>query len=61
MRTRSLKTHLTAALLLCILLPTGLIGGAAYWYVYNIVKENRIQDVGQIADARYEQLRIQPK
>ncbi len=56
MQTRSLKTHVTAALLLCILLPTALIGGAAYGFLYNMIKDNRITTVGQVADARYEQL-----
>ena len=55
---RSIKTHLTAALLLCILLPTSLIGATAYWFTYNSIRENRIKDVGQIADARYEELRM---
>ncbi|MDP1774793.1 MAG: EAL domain-containing protein [Methylobacter sp.] len=53
---RSIKTHLTVALLLCILLPTGLIGATAYWFVYHGIKENRIADVGQIAEARYEEM-----
>jgi diguanylate cyclase (GGDEF)-like protein/PAS domain S-box-containing protein len=55
---RSIKTHLTVTLLLCILLPTGLIGAAAYWSVSNSIRENRIKDVGLIADARYEELRM---
>jgi PAS domain S-box-containing protein len=55
---RSINTHLTAALLLCILLPSGLIGATAYWFSYNGIRENRIKDVGQIADARYEELRM---
>ncbi|TAN67808.1 MAG: EAL domain-containing protein [Methylobacter sp.] len=55
---RSIKAHLTVTLLLCILLPTGLIGASAYWFVYNNIKENRIESVGQIADARYEELHI---
>ncbi|MGZ5052354.1 MAG: EAL domain-containing protein [Methylobacter sp.] len=55
---KSIKTHLTAALLLCILLPTALIGGVAYWFTYNNIRENRIQDVGQVADARYKELRL---
>lgn len=55
---KSIKTHLTAALLLCILLPTALIGGVAYWFTYNNIRENRIKDVGQVADARYEELRL---
>ena len=55
---RSIKTYLTVVLLLCILLPTGLIGATAYWFVYNGIRENRIEDVGQVADVRYEELRI---
>ncbi len=55
---RSIKTHLTVTLLLCILLPTGLIGATAYWFVYNDIRENRIKDVGHIADARHEELRM---
>lgn len=55
---RSIKAHLTITLLLCILLPTGLIGASAYWFVYNHIKENRIEGVGQVADARYEELHI---
>lgn len=58
MRIRSIKTHLTVTLLLCILLPTGLIGVTAYWFVYNEIKESRIENVGHIADARHEELRI---
>ncbi|TRW95125.1 EAL domain-containing protein [Candidatus Methylobacter oryzae] len=57
MGMRSIKTHLTVTLLLCILLPTGLIGATAYWFVYNSIKENRIKDVGRVADTRYEELR----
>jgi len=56
---RSIKTHLTATLLLCILLPTGLIGTTAYWFVFNCIKENRIEDVGQTANMRYEAMRMQ--
>ncbi|HEY8034612.1 MAG TPA: EAL domain-containing protein [Methylobacter sp.] len=56
---RSIKTHLTVTLLLCILLPTGLIGATAYWFVYNEIKESRIENVGHIADARHEELRMQ--
>lgn len=44
--------------MLCILLPTGLIGTTAYWFVYNDIRENRIGDVGQIADVRYEEVRM---
>ncbi|MGZ8175885.1 MULTISPECIES: hybrid sensor histidine kinase/response regulator [Methylobacter] len=55
---RSIKTHLTTALLLCILLPTGLIGGAACWLVYNVIRENRIDNVEQITDARHEEMRM---
>jgi PAS domain S-box-containing protein len=39
-----------------MLLPTGLIGATTYWLIYNGIKENRIKDVGYIADARYEEL-----
>lgn len=59
MSMRSIKTHLTVTLLLCILLPTGLIGATAYWFVYNEIKESRIESVGHIADARHEELRMQ--
>ncbi len=45
-------------LLLCILLPTGLIGTTAYWFTYNTIRESRIKDVSQIADSRYEELRM---
>ncbi|MGZ5052723.1 MAG: PAS domain S-box protein [Methylobacter sp.] len=55
---RSIHTYLTATLLLCILLPTGLIGAAAYWFIYNDIRDDRINDVGEIADARYEELRL---
>ena len=55
---RPINTYLTVALLLCILLPTGLIGVTAYWFTYNNIRENRIKDAGQIADARYETLRM---
>ena len=55
---RSIKTHLTVALLLCILLPTGLIGATACWFVYDSIRESYIKDVGQIAEARYEELRL---
>ncbi|MGZ4968773.1 MAG: EAL domain-containing protein [Methylobacter sp.] len=54
----SIKTHLTVTLLLCILVPTGLIGAAAYWFMYGSIKENRIEDVGYVADSRYEELRV---
>jgi len=54
---RSIKTHLTVVLLLCILLPTGLIGTTAYWFTYNTIRESRIKDVSRIADSRYEALR----
>ena len=54
---RSIKTHLTCVLLLCILLPTGLIGATACWFLYNGIRENSIEDVGRIAEARYEELR----
>ena len=43
---------------MCILLPTGLIGATACWFVYNGIRENRIENVGQIANARYEALRM---
>jgi hypothetical protein len=59
MEIKSIKSHLTVTLLLCILLPTGLIGVAAYWFVYNDIMESRIQDVGRIADASHEELRMQ--
>ncbi len=55
---RSLKTHLTVTLLLCILLPAGLIGATAYWFLFNGIKENRIEGVGQVVDARYEAMRM---
>ncbi len=55
---RSIKTYLTVALLLCILLPTGLLGGIAYWFVYNIIKDNRIENVGQVAETRHEEMRV---
>ncbi|NOT12675.1 MAG: EAL domain-containing protein [Methylococcaceae bacterium] len=55
---RSIKSHLTTSLLLCLLLPTCLIGGTAYWFVFNVIKENRIGTVGQLADTRHEALRI---
>jgi diguanylate cyclase (GGDEF)-like protein/PAS domain S-box-containing protein len=54
---RSIKTHLTVTLLLCILLPAGLIGAAAYWSVYNNIEQNLIKNVGHVADVRYEELR----
>ena len=54
---RSIKTHLTASLLLCILLPTGLLGGISCWLVYNIIKENRMEDVGQVAEMRHQEIR----
>ncbi|MEE7625235.1 EAL domain-containing protein [Methylobacter sp. Wu8] len=53
----TIKTHLTAVLLLCILLPTGLIGVAAYWFLYDAIKESRVEDVGQIANTCYEATR----
>ncbi|MFI3158328.1 MAG: PAS domain S-box protein [Methylococcaceae bacterium] len=55
---RSIKTHLTVTLLLCILLPGGLIGTTAYGLAFKTIRENRIEDVGQIADARYEAMRM---
>lgn len=55
---RSIHTYLTGALLLCILLPTGLIGAAAYRFIYNDIRNDRINDVGEIADVRYDELRL---
>lgn len=55
---RSIKTHLSCVLLLCILLPTGLIGVTACWFIYNSIRDNRIEDVGLIAEARHEELRM---
>ncbi|MCK9394330.1 MAG: EAL domain-containing protein [Methylobacter sp.] len=55
---RPIKTHLTAVLLSCILLPTGLIGVTAYRFLYDNIRENRIGDVGQIAEARYDAMRM---
>ena len=57
-KMRSIKTHLTVTLLLFMLLPTGLIGATAYWFIYNGIKENRIKEVDYIADARHEELRL---
>jgi diguanylate cyclase (GGDEF)-like protein/PAS domain S-box-containing protein len=54
---RSIKTHLTFALLLCILLPTGLIGAVAYWFEYNNIRDNRIEAVEQVAGSRYDAMR----
>ena len=58
MTMRSIKSQLTTTVLLCILLPTGLIGGAAYSLLYDLIKKNLIEEVGEIADERYEELRI---
>jgi predicted signal transduction protein with EAL and GGDEF domain len=49
----SIKTPLTFALVLYILLPTLLVSGT-YRFVYNIIKENRFGNVGQRVDSRYE-------
>ncbi len=43
--------------MLCILLPTGLLGGISCWLVYNIIKENRMEDVAQIAEVRHQETR----
>lgn len=56
---KSIKTDLTFVLLLSILLPTTLIGTTASWFVFNSIKENRIEDVEQIADERYQVMRHQ--
>ncbi|MGZ5056239.1 MAG: hypothetical protein ACXWAT_15045 [Methylobacter sp.] len=55
---RSIKTHLTVTLLWFMLLPSGLIGATTYWLAYNGIKENRIKDVGYLAEARHEELRM---
>jgi len=57
-KMRSIKTHLTVTLLWFMLLPTGLIGATTYWFLYNGIKENRIKDVGYLAEARHEELRM---
>jgi PAS domain S-box-containing protein len=41
-----------------MLLPSGLIGATTYWFVYNSIKENRVKDVGYLAEARHEELRM---
>jgi PAS domain S-box-containing protein len=41
-----------------MLLPSGLIGATTYWLIYNGIKENRIKDVGYLAEARHEELRL---
>ena len=56
---RSIKTQLTFTLLVCILLPTGLIAASAYWLVFNTISEQRINDVEHIADERYQAMRMQ--
>jgi len=43
--------------MLFALLPSLLIGAAAYSKLYDLIKKNRIEDVGQIAHARHETLR----
>jgi len=57
-KMRSIKTHLTVTLLWFMLLLTGLIGATTYWFVYSSIKENRIKDVGYLAEARHEELRM---
>jgi len=41
-----------------MLLPSGLIGAMTYWLAYSSIKENRIKDVGYLAEARHEELRM---
>jgi PAS domain S-box-containing protein len=41
-----------------MLLPSGLIGATTYWLAYSGIKENRIKDVGYLAEARHEELRM---
>jgi len=41
-----------------MLLPSGLIGVTSYWLAYSGIKENRIKDVGYLAEARHEELRL---
>jgi PAS domain S-box-containing protein len=53
----SIKTHLTITLLLCILLPSCLIGGTTLWLLFSTIKEERIKSVGEVAQFRYERLR----
>jgi PAS domain S-box-containing protein len=56
---KSIKTHLTVTLLLCILLPSGLISATAFWFIFDTIKQERIQDVSQIAEARHQSLHEQ--
>lgn len=55
---QSIKSQLTTTMLLCILLPTLLIGGAAYNVLYDSIKKYFIEEVGEVADARHHELRI---
>lgn len=58
MKITSIKTHLIATLLICILLPSGLIGAATYWFMFNDIKESRIDIVRHMAAERHQDLRI---
>jgi diguanylate cyclase (GGDEF)-like protein/PAS domain S-box-containing protein len=57
MKMRSIKSQLTTTLLLCLLLPSGLIGLLAYCVMYDAIKSDLTVDAGIIAAARYESLK----
>jgi len=52
----SLKTRLVLIMLLFLFLPTGILGGLGYDYLYTRVKGSSIHAVGQIADAQHQHL-----
>lgn len=55
-RFNTLRTRLTIALLLLVLLPTITIGWAAYNTMFETIRSSRISDVGQDADSKHDQL-----
>lgn len=55
-RFNSIKTRLTIVLLLMVILPTLIIGWVAYSMAFNIIREERIRNVGLVAASKHSQL-----
>lgn len=55
-RFNSIKTRLTIVLLLMVLLPTLIIGWVAYSMAFNIIRAERIRNVGLVAASKHSQL-----
>jgi len=54
--SNSIKTRLTMVLLLMVLLPTLIIGWVAYSMTFEIIRAERIRDVGLMAASKHSQL-----